>query len=470
MALKDPKLNDTATATAAVLKLYTSTTGISSRNGNRTLATSNSTLHDLSEGQFPISFSTANLSRRDWLRLGAVAVGGTVVGGATIRHSWMDHQLYQRRHPAILLPKKLAPVNLTQVARETSLNVTLDYPKTIVSLDHSTFQKKQSIKLPGWVPPYLVPQPVVIRIIPDSELLISAVVAGSAVEMFRTVLLYPLLTLKTRIQVDIGKRQRTRQRQLLLARRWRVMQMNVRKHWRGGQLYAGVVPSLLVSVPATGVYYGVRDVVKRTLYPFVGMEHDVAIAVTAAMVADVVALLIRTPADALAIRLQVVSGEQSHNATAGNDTNVEDLVGNWFVESIERLPAVILTDLPFLLSKVAINRIILPNGADIGRYELTSITVALLCAFLTTPFDVARTRLLIDSDDNPDNGIDGGTGTGLLRTFQAIKKEGDGGVRNLFAGCLERTAYLGVGRAWIEPIQLLGYMWIRDVILLQWFD
>ena len=142
MALKDPKLNDTATATAAVLKLYTSTTGISSRNGNRTLATSNSTLHDLSEGQFPISFSTANLSRRDWLRLGAVAVGGTVVGGATIRHSWMDHQLYQRRHPAILLPKKLAPVNLTQVARETSLNVTLDYPKTIVSLDHSTFQKK----------------------------------------------------------------------------------------------------------------------------------------------------------------------------------------------------------------------------------------------------------------------------------------------------------------------------------------
>jgi hypothetical protein len=48
--------------------------------------------------------------------------------------------------------------------------------------------------------------------------------------------------------------------------------------------------------------------------------------------------------------------------------------------------------------------------------------------------------------------------------------EGDGGVRNLFAGWLERTLYLGVGRAWIEPFQMVGYAILRDVILLEWFD
>lgn len=411
------------------------------------------------------SLTMRPISRRDWLQVGAVIVGGGLIGGATAKHAVFDSP----RQPAIPLPKTLVPVNFTQAARETSLNVTLDYPKTIVTLDHSTFQKKKSIKLPRWVPPYLVPQPVVIRDTPDVELFVAAIVAGSAVEMARTSLLYPLLTLKTRIQVDINKRQRTRRGRLLLKRRLKVLQLNARRHWREGRLYAGIVPSLLVSVPATGVYYGIRDVVKRALYPFPGLS-DVAIALTAAMVADVVSLMVRTPTDALAIRLQVATGEQSHDNVTGNHTDVDAVVGNWFVESIERLPAVILTDLPFLLSRITLNRLVLRESTDLGRYEVAAISIALLCAFLTTPFDVARTRILIDSDDNPDNGIDGGSGEGLMRTFQTIKNEGDGGVRNLFAGWLERTAYLGVGRAWLEPLQLLGYMWIRDAILLEWFD
>jgi hypothetical protein len=263
---------------------------------------------------------------------------------------------------------------------------------------------------------------------------------------------------------------------------------------REGQLYAGIVPSLLVSVPAMGVYYGVRDVVKRGLNLNPNMMSEIGIAVTAALVADVVSLMIRTPADALAVRLQVATGEigshehHHHNATTtstGNHTTTDDdtddddtdtddyadvEVGNWFIESIERLPAIILTDLPYLLSRIALGRLLLYEGIDIGRYEVAAISTALLCAFLTTPFDVARTRLLVDSDNDPTNGIDGGSGGGLLRTFQTITKEGNGGVRNLFAGWLERTIYLGVGRAWIEPLQLLGYIWIRDAILLEWYD
>jgi hypothetical protein len=29
--------------------------------------------------------------------------------------------------------------------------------------------------------------------------------------------------------------------------------------------------------------------------------------------------------------------------------------------------------------------------------------------------------------------------------------------------------YLGIGRAWLEPIQLVGYIGIRDALLLEWF-
>jgi hypothetical protein len=409
--------------------------------------------------------STQAVSRRDWLRIGAVIAGGVIVGGATAKHSFVDQN--QQLHD-LLLPKKLAPVNFTKAAIETSINVTLDYPKTLVTLDHKTFQKVRTVKLPEWVPSYFVPRPVVCRDMTNTELLVAATVAGSAVEMARTSMLYPLSTLKTRIQADTNYYKRNR-RTVSLKRSWQVLQLNARKHWREGQLYAGIVPSLLVSVPATGVYYGVRDVVKRALNPTT--MSDLTIAISAALVADVVSLVIRTPADALAVRLQVATGESSHDDVTGNHTDVEAIVGNWFIESIERLPAIIVTDLPFLLSKIILRRIVFPEGIDIGRYEIASISTALLCAFLTTPFDVARTRLLVDSDDDPSNGIDGGLGGGLtLRTFQTIANEGDGGIRNLYAGWLERTAYLGVGRAWIEPLQLLGYMWIRDAILLEWYD
>ena len=64
----------------------------------------------------------------------------------------------------------------------------------------------------------------------------------------------------------------------------------------------------------------------------------------------------------------------------------------------------------------------------------TYTTKACLCAFLTTPFDVARTRILLP------------------------------------AGWFERTVFLGVGRAWFDPLKVIGYLGIRDALLLKLFD
>ncbi len=58
-----------------------------------------------------------------------------------------------------------------------------------------------------------------------------------------------------------------------------------------------VTPTLLVSVPATGVYYGFRDVTKRMLS--MTPMGDTWIALSGAFVGDVVSLCFRTPADAL---------------------------------------------------------------------------------------------------------------------------------------------------------------------------
>jgi hypothetical protein len=227
------------------------------------------------------------------------------------------------------------------------------------------------------------------------------------------------------------------------------------------------------------VYYGVRDVTKRmlTMTPM----GDTWIAVSGAFVGDVISLCFRTPADALALRLQ-----------AQNKT-----VGDWLGDSVARLPMVIATDLPYLLSKVVLNRWFIHGSLSVDQYAELAVFTAIIAAFLTTPFDVARTRILLDKqlaledvvekenetmiwDAHVDQEFDVGESTtpsiattrpgySVLQTMIQITKEGEGGLANLFAGWLERVLYLGVGRAWLEPVQLIGYIGIRDAVLLEWF-
>mmetsp|Transcript_4292 Transcript_4292/g.11976 ORF Transcript_4292/g.11976 Transcript_4292/m.11976 type:complete len:548 (+) Transcript_4292:85-1728(+) len=412
------------------------------------------------------------MSRRRLFQQGiTLLVGGTIIGGSVLRNS----DRLKRTEPAILPTpstmntkskisgvaskqdsravekslKRISPVNITQVVAETAINVTLDCEDGCVSVDAKNFTKIQTKKVPNWYPAYLIPPPKVIKEISNGELLVAATIAGAVTEMFRTSLLYPLQTVKTRIQTDVHN---FTARTPTIEERFVNLGKNVRRHVQEGNLYAGLKPTLLISVPASGVYFGVRDVCKRTLgmMPFL---NDVEIILMSALIADVVSLCFRTPADTLALRLQ--------------DQN--DDVGDWVGDSLKRLPSVIMTDLPYLLSKIFLGRQFIHGSLSIDRYAEYAIVSAVVAAILTTPFDVARTRILVDSDGDFTNGKDGGSGEGVLKTMISITKEGQGGIANLFAGWFERVLYLGIGRAWLEPIQIIAYVGMRDTILLGWF-
>ncbi|OEU12630.1 mitochondrial carrier [Fragilariopsis cylindrus CCMP1102] len=340
----------------------------------------------------------------------------------------------------ILNTGQIEPVNLTQIVSETNINVTVKYDKESISIDSNnfTFNKVAKPKVPKWLPSFLTPGPQVVKKMSNNELLVAATVAGSITEMGRTLLLHPLQTIKIR-----------------------------------GDLYAGISPTLLVSVPATGIYYGVRDVTKRMLYMMPTIS-ETWISVLAAAVADVASLCFRTPSETLAIRLQ----------------NNNETLGDWFGDSYDRLPMVIATDLPYLLSKIVLNRMLIQGTISVSDYAEYAVLAAVVAGFLSTPFDVARTRILLDKqlvlwdddddDDEADDAVDVDQpttpviantrpGYSVLQTMIQITKEGDGGIKNLYAGWLERVLYLGIGRAWLEPVQLIGYIGIRDTILLEWF-
>jgi hypothetical protein len=437
------------------------------------------------------------ISRREWLQKGALLFGGAILAGTTLSSSTSEQAkpVPTPTMPKAAVPKttgststasksalppkppastsavpakkpfspasqaptrtapvkelgRLEPVNLTRVASETNINVTLDCNKGCLTVDQKNFTKLRTAKRPNWYPSFLSPpSPQIVKVFPDYELLVASIVAGSVTEMVRTSILYPVQTIKTRIQVDAHN---FTLRAPPIEKKFIKLGKNVRRYAKEGNLYAGITPSLLISVPATGVYYGIRDVAKRMLS--MTSASDVAVALSAAFIADVVSLLFRTPGDALAMRLQAREDK-----------------GDWLGDSLKSLPLVIATDLPYLLSKIMLNRLFIHGSISIDRYTEFAIFSAVVAAFLTTPFDVARTRILVDSDGDFSNGIDGGSGDNLFEAMKKISKEGEGGVANLFAGWLERVLYLGIGRAWLEPLQIIGYVGIRDTILLQWF-
>ena len=203
------------------------------------------------------------MTRRQWFQKGAIFFGGALVVGTSLSRSTNEISTKTTNIRAVI-PEvgRLEPINLTRVASETSINVTLDCGKGCVSVDSKNFTKVRTVKVPAWFPSFLAPNPQVIKVISNSELLVAATIAGSATEMFRTSLLYPLQTVKTRIQTDVHN---FTMRAPPIHKQLKKLGTNVRRHVQEGNLYAGLVPSLLVTVPATGVYYGVRDVTMRML-------------------------------------------------------------------------------------------------------------------------------------------------------------------------------------------------------------
>ncbi len=58
----------------------------------------------------------------------------------------------------------------------------------------------------------------------------------------------------------------------------------------------------------------------------------------------------------------------------------------------------------------------------------------------------------------------------VLATMTRVAAEGNGGLQNLYAGWFERTVFLGVGRAWLDPLRVIAFLGIRDFLLLKLFD
>ena len=317
---------------------------------------------------------------------------------------------------------------------------------------------------------------------------------------------------------------------------------------------------MIATVPSSGIYFATRDVSKReimkvfdllsgntfTSTPLFSLSpmDDLSITLISAFLGDVLSLAFKTPALAFSVRKQVetietidtidtttidsnndnnndivISAEKQHesvdnktlSSTSSSLSSSLEQFGHIIKDSWKQLPIVILTDIPYLLLKISLLRIFATGHESIAEYTLLNTILSSMCAIITTPFDVVRTRILVDNNGDPSGRLDGGLiskddasnidrGWGIstiISTMQSIigdsvidsKRQNEmtsssnkviynhdydhheirsnRNIGNLFAGWYERLLYLGISIAWFDPIRTLLFIGIRDLLLLE---
>jgi len=451
-----------------------------------------------------------SLSRRAFFSASAVSVAlaghtinesafAQVMGSPAVLNSTVPAPS-QKVQPPHRTTKSIEPIDIQKVARENKINITVyENENTKVYINSTSFYKMKERIFPPWIPSFLLPKikPEPYWKITDAELLMASAIAGSFTEVVRSGILYPITTIKTRIQASTPSDQSTSFREML-----RTFAKSIVIQTKTGDLYAGFLPSMIIGVPASGVYYGVRDVMLREIRQFTAFD-ELSVILAAVLVADVVSLAFRTPALLFSVRSQAVKAVDAETVddydedgnlvnvldidtgldieeepTVQDDANEED---DWWAEFlkdwIRQLPVIIITDLPYLAVKISFLRAIAHGNESILEYDVLNIFAAIVASGLTTPFDVARTRILVDSDRDPVNGLDGGSGEGIFEAMKRISNENvEGGTKgkvrleNLYAGWFERVFYFGIGIAWLEPIRIICYNGLRDILLLEVFS
>ncbi|RKP19324.1 S-adenosylmethionine mitochondrial carrier protein [Rozella allomycis CSF55] len=223
------------------------------------------------------------------------------------------------------------------------------------------------------------------------QALFSGGLAGLSVELA----LYPLDTIKTRVQCESGFKQ------------------------SGGfkGVYSGV-SATVAAFPSTSLFFITYETTKHVL------EHRInefLIPVIAGCIGELSACLIRVPIDILKQRTQV--GMSPNNLSV-----LKTLIRH---EGISGLYAGYLS---------TIFRESLDNGINLRnteRYALYGSIAGGLSAFVTTPFDVIKTRIMLSSKDSYLRK------KGAIFGFKHVLRHE--GLAILFKGALPRTCWISLG-------------------------
>ena len=310
-------------------------------------------------------------------------------------------------------------------------------------IEPSSLNPVRQFRLPkGW-PRSLRPPRWKLKDTDVKDAAIAGAVGGAVTELARTAVLHPVSTVKTRIQAKGPKAASLT-----------------------NFTFAGLGPALAISLPSAATWFGCRDLVKDGMSN-AGMDtKGLAAVVVASAAAGLADSVVRSPVDTIVTRAQ--AGAQGEWLDLDGDGEVTfsegaEAVTTAVKDGLSKIPVLALSDVLYAVLRTAtlfgLNSIdffgdVLPKG--ILKDEATLVFAACVCAAATTPLDVARTRLLLERRVRK--------GAGILECWgEVLEEEGPGG---LFRGLWLRVAYNGILVASLIPLRALGYVAVRDAVLL----
>ncbi|KAJ1886164.1 S-adenosylmethionine transporter, partial [Coemansia sp. IMI 209127] len=248
----------------------------------------------------------------------------------------------------------------------------------------------------------------------NTQCLVAGGVAGIAVDTA----LFPLDTIKTRLQAKAG--------------------FMASGGFRG--IYSGLSSAIIGSSPGAAMFFLTYEQVKAACEQRVAPEYQSFAYMAAASAGEIAACLVRVPTEVLKQRLQA-NHHRSLGAAIRGTYAAEGLLGfyrGYLTQVVREIP---FTCIQFPVYEYLKHSYAMKHGRVIKSWEAAvcgSVAGGAAAAF-TTPLDVVKTRVMLSTK---------GVGahheySGVVSTLTRIAREE--GVRALFSGVIPRTIWISVG-------------------------
>eukprot|EP00514_Thraustochytrium_sp_LLF1b_P010816 CAMPEP_0184543754 /NCGR_PEP_ID=MMETSP0199_2-20130426/3157_1 /TAXON_ID=1112570 /ORGANISM="Thraustochytrium sp., Strain LLF1b" /LENGTH=274 /DNA_ID=CAMNT_0026937825 /DNA_START=123 /DNA_END=947 /DNA_ORIENTATION=+ len=245
---------------------------------------------------------------------------------------------------------------------------------------------------------------------------LTALAAGGAAGLAVDVSLFPIDTVKTRLQASAG-------------------------FWKSGGfngVYRGLGSAAIGSVPGAALFFGTYENAKPIVGAYLGHDSP-AVHMMSASLGEIMACLVRVPTENVKQNLQ--AGTYKTTGEALRAISRESGVFGFF----KGYMSTVAREIPFSMIQFPIwegLKTLLANRSEDGKVHSVESAAAgslsgAFAAAVTTPLDVVKTRLMLRVDKN------GVPYTGMVSTFQRILAEE--GFTALLSGIQPRTMWIGIG-------------------------
>ncbi|XP_075985513.1 S-adenosylmethionine mitochondrial carrier protein homolog [Anticarsia gemmatalis] len=254
------------------------------------------------------------------------------------------------------------------------------------------------------------------------SLYLSPIIAGGVAGVTVVTAIYPLDTLKTRLQAAQGFKKAG--------------------GFRG--VYKGLLTLATGSAPMNSLFFVSYEATKSFCEPLVAPQYVPVVHMFAASFCEVLACLIRVPTEIVKQRKQTYVGTKSKSA-------LSILANAYKTEGIRRgvyrgFSSTVLRDLPFSFIELPTWELLKTMVREHNNGEITSFQSGIcgsiaggFAAGVTTPLDLAKTRIML-ADTLSDNKLHKLRISSVLADIYV-----SAGVRGLFAGITPRISMVMIG-------------------------